>query len=50
MAQARFGADGRAADGAPLPASAFNDYYKWTMLPAISPAYSQFSRKFDLGK
>mmetsp|Transcript_40371 Transcript_40371/g.72494 ORF Transcript_40371/g.72494 Transcript_40371/m.72494 type:complete len:569 (+) Transcript_40371:85-1791(+) len=29
----RFGADGRLVGGLRLPASAYNDFYKWTMLP-----------------
>eukprot|EP00929_Paragymnodinium_shiwhaense_P058393 TRINITY_DN29233_c0_g2_i1.p1 TRINITY_DN29233_c0_g2~~TRINITY_DN29233_c0_g2_i1.p1 ORF type:complete len:592 (+),score=152.36 TRINITY_DN29233_c0_g2_i1:72-1847(+) len=32
-ALAVFGVDGRIADGRPMPASMYNDYYKWSMLP-----------------
>jgi len=28
-----FGLDGRLANGKPMPASAYNDFYKWTMCP-----------------
>jgi len=31
-----FGADGRARDGLPMPASSFNDFYKFTMLPVMN--------------
>jgi len=34
-ALARFGASGRLSDGSPLPASTYNDFYKWTMAPVI---------------
>lgn len=32
----RFGADGRLLDGGRLPASTYNDFYKWTMLPVMT--------------
>lgn len=31
----RFGANGKLPPGDTLPASAFNDFYKWTMMPVI---------------
>jgi len=31
----RFGSDGKLMPGELLPASAFNDFYKWTMMPVI---------------
>lgn len=34
----RFGADGRLLGDESMPASAFNDFYKWTMLPVMSAA------------
>ncbi|CAK0850248.1 unnamed protein product [Prorocentrum cordatum] len=37
-ALSRFGPAGELESGEPLPASCFNDFYKWTMLPVVRAA------------
>ncbi|CAK0881978.1 unnamed protein product, partial [Prorocentrum cordatum] len=37
-ALSRFGSSGELKNGEPLPASCFNDFYKWTMLPVVMAA------------
>lgn len=38
----RFGPSGEFLSGEPLPASCFNDFYKWTMLPVVLAAERAF--------